>query len=40
MAEPAPRQRLPRDLLDALHVKIGDGKVVNRPTYVALAVTV
>jgi putative transposase len=26
--------------LDAVHVKIRDGKVANRPIYVALAVTV
>ncbi len=42
MAEPAPRpgRVYPVIFLDAVHVKIRDGKVTNRPIYMALAVTV
>ena len=40
MAEPALDPVYPVIFLDAVHVKIRDGKVANRPIYVALAVTV
>jgi putative transposase len=40
VAEPASRSCLPTVIfIDAIHVKIRDGKVANRPIYVALAVT-
>ena len=39
MAEPATRADYPVIFIDAIHVKIRDGKVANRPIYVALAVT-
>jgi transposase-like protein len=40
VAEPAARPIYPVIFLDAVHVKICDGKVANRPVYLALAVTV
>jgi transposase-like protein len=40
VAEPAARCAVyPVIFLDAIHVKIRDGQVANRPVYVALAVT-
>jgi hypothetical protein len=39
VAEPATRPVYPVIFIDAIHVKIRDGKVANRPIYVALAVT-
>ncbi|UZF48275.1 IS256 family transposase [Rhodococcus rhodochrous] len=41
MAEPAPRSGVyPVVFIDAIHVKIRDGQVTNRPIYVAIGVTV
>ena len=40
VAEPAPRPVYPVIFIDAIHVKIRDGQVANRPVYVAIGVTV
>ncbi|GAA2360823.1 hypothetical protein GCM10010246_59230 [Streptomyces cuspidosporus] len=39
MAESAPGRCPSGGFIDAIHVKIRDGAVANRPVYVALAVT-
>ena len=40
MAEPAPRPVYPVIFVDAIHVKVRDGQVTNRPFYVVIGVTV